>query len=55
VIGVALFGSLIGGTQSFMPGLREALIIATVLLLSATGAMIVCHRDERHMNWRQIR
>jgi DHA2 family methylenomycin A resistance protein-like MFS transporter len=40
VIGVALFGSLIGGTSGFAPGLREALIVATALLLVAAGAII---------------
>jgi MFS transporter, DHA2 family, methylenomycin A resistance protein len=47
VVGVALFGSLLGRTHGFVPGLREAMLIATILLLSATGAIIAFHRGVR--------
>jgi DHA2 family methylenomycin A resistance protein-like MFS transporter len=35
VLGVALFGSLVGQANTFIPGLREALIISAVLLAGA--------------------
>ena len=44
VVGVALFGSLLARTQGFMPGLREAFVVATVLMLSTAAAIVVCHR-----------
>jgi DHA2 family methylenomycin A resistance protein-like MFS transporter len=46
VVGVALFGSLVGGAHDFVPGLREALLLATILLLGATGAIVAFHRSD---------
>jgi MFS transporter, DHA2 family, methylenomycin A resistance protein len=40
VIGVALFGSLIGQNAAFMGGAHAALIISAVLLLVAAGATL---------------
>jgi len=39
VLGVALFGSLVGQAGTFMAGAREALVISTCILLAA-GAVI---------------
>lgn len=41
VLGVALFGSLIGRANAFIPGARESLIISTVLLMGAGATIIV--------------
>jgi MFS transporter, DHA2 family, methylenomycin A resistance protein len=38
VLGVALFGSLVGGTGTFMTGLHASLIISAVVLLAAAAA-----------------
>jgi len=40
VLGVALFGSLVGKGSAFLAGTREALWISTALLLSAAMLMI---------------
>jgi MFS transporter, DHA2 family, methylenomycin A resistance protein len=46
VLGVALFGSLIGHAKTFIPGTRESLIISAILLLGAAAAIAVGdHRD----------
>jgi len=41
VLGVALFGSLLGQAENFTRGLREALIIATALLLASALAIML--------------
>jgi DHA2 family methylenomycin A resistance protein-like MFS transporter len=41
VLGVALFGSLIGRPNAFIPGARESLIISATLLTGAAAAMMV--------------
>jgi MFS transporter, DHA2 family, methylenomycin A resistance protein len=41
VIGVALFGSLVGQANGFIPGAREALVISTVLLAAAAAGIMV--------------
>jgi len=41
VLGVALFGSLLGSGAAFIAGARAALLIAMVLLLAAAGAMML--------------
>jgi DHA2 family methylenomycin A resistance protein-like MFS transporter len=41
VLGVALFGSLIGRANAFIPGARESLIISATLLTGAAAAMMV--------------
>ena len=46
VLGVALFGSLLGATGAFTTGARIALIVSIMLLLAAAGA-IVFGRDNR--------
>jgi DHA2 family methylenomycin A resistance protein-like MFS transporter len=40
VMGVALFGSLIGGANAFIPGLHLSVIIAALLFLLGAAAMI---------------
>jgi DHA2 family methylenomycin A resistance protein-like MFS transporter len=42
VLGVALFGSLVGRADAFIAGMRVALAIATILFLSATVMMMIC-------------
>jgi DHA2 family methylenomycin A resistance protein-like MFS transporter len=39
VLGVALFGSLIGGKDTFMAGTHAALVISAALLLIAAAAI----------------
>lgn len=39
VLGVALFGSLIGGPDAFMAGMHAALVISTALLLAAAAVI----------------
>jgi MFS transporter, DHA2 family, methylenomycin A resistance protein len=41
VIGVALFGSLIGGASGFIPGAREALIVSAALLIGAAATILL--------------
>ena len=41
VLGVALFGSLIGQTETFLFGARAALIISALLLISAAAAIAI--------------
>jgi DHA2 family methylenomycin A resistance protein-like MFS transporter len=41
VLGVALFGSLIGRANEFIPGARESLIISTILLMGAAATIMV--------------
>jgi DHA2 family methylenomycin A resistance protein-like MFS transporter len=43
VIGVALFGSLIGQNNMFMSGAYAALIISAALLTVAAGAILSVH------------
>jgi DHA2 family methylenomycin A resistance protein-like MFS transporter len=45
VLGVALFGSLISAQEAFISGARLALIISTVLMLSAASAMLIGARN----------
>jgi MFS transporter, DHA2 family, methylenomycin A resistance protein len=47
VLGVALFGSLLGATGAFTTGARIALIISIVLLLAAAGAIALARRGGR--------
>jgi DHA2 family methylenomycin A resistance protein-like MFS transporter len=44
VLGVALFGSLIGQTNDFISGVRAALAISTLLLVSAAAATAIRER-----------
>jgi DHA2 family methylenomycin A resistance protein-like MFS transporter len=44
VIGVALFGSLIGGADTLIPGARESVVIATILLISCALVITVGRR-----------
>jgi DHA2 family methylenomycin A resistance protein-like MFS transporter len=46
VLGVALFGSLVGLTNEFVHGAREALIISAVLLLCAAAAIAGARREK---------
>jgi MFS transporter, DHA2 family, methylenomycin A resistance protein len=39
VLGVALFGSLVGGTGAFMAGMHVTLLIAAVVLFAAAVAI----------------
>lgn len=41
VLGVALFGSLVGRSNGFLPGLRESLLISGVMLAAASAAMLL--------------
>jgi DHA2 family methylenomycin A resistance protein-like MFS transporter len=45
VLGVALFGSLVGKGSAFLAGTREALLISTALLLSAAVMMATTGRS----------
>jgi len=45
VIGVALFGSLIGGAHGLVPGARIALAISIALLALASLAMLIGGRS----------
>jgi DHA2 family methylenomycin A resistance protein-like MFS transporter len=47
VLGVALFGSLIGQTNAFLSGARAALIISAVLLIAAAAAIAIGGRLKR--------
>jgi DHA2 family methylenomycin A resistance protein-like MFS transporter len=47
VLGVALFGSLLGAAGAFTTGARIALVISIVLLLVATGAIALARRADR--------
>jgi DHA2 family methylenomycin A resistance protein-like MFS transporter len=42
VLGVALFGSLVAKTSTFMPGVRESLIISAILLSCASVVILAC-------------
>jgi MFS transporter, DHA2 family, methylenomycin A resistance protein len=44
VLGVALFGSLLGGGGAFIAGARASLIIATVLLLGTAVTIMLGRR-----------
>jgi MFS transporter, DHA2 family, methylenomycin A resistance protein len=46
VLGVALFGSLIGQANAFLPGARIALIISAVLLVGAAAAIVIGERSK---------
>jgi DHA2 family methylenomycin A resistance protein-like MFS transporter len=39
VLGVALFGSLVGGSGAFMPGAHHSLVISALLLFAAGAAI----------------
>jgi DHA2 family methylenomycin A resistance protein-like MFS transporter len=43
VLGVALFGSLVGQANGFIPGTREALIVSAALLISAAVVTMWCN------------
>jgi MFS transporter, DHA2 family, methylenomycin A resistance protein len=47
VLGVALFGSLIGQTNEFLFGARAALIISALLLFAAAVAILIAGRAKR--------
>jgi MFS transporter, DHA2 family, methylenomycin A resistance protein len=47
VVGVALFGSLLGGSHGFVAGTRAALVISAVLLIGAAAAAIGGRTYER--------
>ncbi len=48
VLGVALFGSLIGGQgDAFLFGTRAALLISALLLIGAAGAVVIGGRAKR--------
>jgi DHA2 family methylenomycin A resistance protein-like MFS transporter len=47
VLGVALFGSLIGQTNAFLFGTRVALIISAALLIGAAAAIALGGRVKR--------
>jgi len=47
VIGVALFGSLVGQAKAFIPGTRESLMISAVLLIGAAAAVAVVGRGRK--------
>ncbi|HJY16569.1 MAG TPA: MFS transporter, partial [Xanthobacteraceae bacterium] len=44
VLGVALFGSLIGQAHDFLFGTRAALIVSAVLLIAAAAAILIGSR-----------
>jgi DHA2 family methylenomycin A resistance protein-like MFS transporter len=46
VIGVALFGSLIGRVNAFIPGARELLLISAVMLGGAAALITLASQDE---------
>jgi len=50
VLGVALFGSLIGRTDAFMAGVHAALIISASLLLVAALAIWRGNSNPRHLD-----
>jgi DHA2 family methylenomycin A resistance protein-like MFS transporter len=41
VLGVALFGALVGQANAFIAGARISLIISTILLLTAAGLITI--------------
>ena len=47
VVGVALFGSLLGAAGAFTTGARIALVISIVLLLAAAAAIALARRADR--------
>ncbi len=47
VIGVALFGSLVGHANAFISGARVALIISTILLLGAAVTIVVGNDNQK--------
>jgi MFS transporter, DHA2 family, methylenomycin A resistance protein len=47
VLGVALFGSLIGQTNNFIFGVRDALVISTLLLVSAATTIAIGGRVKK--------
>jgi len=47
VLGVALFGSLLGEGEAFVSGARTALIISAILLLFAAGVILVWGRGRK--------
>jgi DHA2 family methylenomycin A resistance protein-like MFS transporter len=46
VIGVALFGSLIGRANAFIPGARESLLISGAILAGATVLILAAGRED---------
>jgi MFS transporter, DHA2 family, methylenomycin A resistance protein len=47
VLGVALFGSLIGPANAFLPGARIALIVSAVLLVGVAAVIVIGETFER--------
>jgi DHA2 family methylenomycin A resistance protein-like MFS transporter len=47
VLGVALFGSLVGGNNAFMTGAHASLVISTAVLLTGAIAIVVSAARER--------
>jgi MFS transporter, DHA2 family, methylenomycin A resistance protein len=47
VLGVALFGSLVGGDSAFIPGARASLVISAVVLIVGAVAIVVGAAKER--------
>jgi DHA2 family methylenomycin A resistance protein-like MFS transporter len=47
VIGVALFGSLLGPRDAFISGARTALIVSAILLLTAAAAIFAGGRSQK--------
>jgi len=46
VIGVSLFGSLVGGHHRFIPGLHVALVVSGVLVLAGCGLALLIGSDD---------
>ncbi|MGA8950687.1 MAG: MFS transporter, partial [Xanthobacteraceae bacterium] len=47
VLGVALFGSLIGQAHAFLFGTRVALIVSAVLLIAAAASILIGSREKK--------
>ena len=47
VLGVALFGALIGRTDEFLSGMRAALIVSALLLAAAAGVILAGNRSAK--------
>jgi DHA2 family methylenomycin A resistance protein-like MFS transporter len=48
VIGVALFGSLVGSANAFMPGFHESLAVSAALLAGAAATILIGARAQRN-------
>jgi DHA2 family methylenomycin A resistance protein-like MFS transporter len=46
VLGVALFGSLVGQADAFVPGVHTALLISTALLFAVAAAIAIGGRTK---------